>query len=232
MLGNFPMLGLRKCMFDLKIDCVADSPLRYRKYSHLKFKCQNRCSVEINMSIGIQIFSSVLLHVYLLEKHFFTGEAWESKNFGRFWIHIVNESRYLSCKEKWLQSIWPDGFVKAFALSTIMFGRDSFCGKWIENSCVDDDDELCSWNENSGLIHRNLYFRTSYLLLSGVRPVFVLEGAAPALKHAMIAKRNKIQFRGAAPRKNAAEPNDENNAKKVSNKGRTRSTSFWSNAKN
>lgn len=58
--------------------------------------------------------------------------------------------------------------------------------------------------------------------MSGVRPVFVLEGAAPALKHAMIAKRNKIQFRGAAPRKNAAEPNDENNAKKVSNKGRTR----------
>lgn len=72
------------------------------------------------------------------------------------------------------------------------------------------------------LIHRNLYFRTTYLLLSGVRPVFVLEGTAPALKHAMISKRNEIQFRGAAPRKIAAETNVVNNPKKVSDKGRTR----------
>lgn len=59
-------------------------------------------------------------------------------------------------------------------------------------------------------------------MLSGVTPVFVLEGTAPALKHAMISKRNEIQFRGAAPRKNATETSDAKNPKKASNKGRTR----------
>ncbi|XP_015594834.1 flap endonuclease GEN isoform X2 [Cephus cinctus] len=37
---------------------------------------------------------------------------------------------------------------------------------------------------------RNLYFRTSYLLLQGISPVFVLEGKAPDLKHKTIAQRN------------------------------------------
>lgn len=76
--------------------------------------------------------------------------------------------------------------------------------------------------ENRKPFFRNLFFRTSYLLLSGVTPVFVLEGTAPALKHAMISKRNEIQFRGAAPRKNVAATTDANNPKKPSNKGRTR----------
>ncbi|KAG4078802.1 hypothetical protein HA402_015392 [Bradysia odoriphaga] len=47
---------------------------------------------------------------------------------------------------------------------------------------------------------RNLFFRTCYLLLSGVTPVFVLEGDAPPLKYGVICKRNELQFRGAKPR--------------------------------
>lgn len=69
------------------------------------------------------------------------------------------------------------------------------------------------------------------MLLSGITPVFVLEGTAPELKHQMIAKRNQIQFRGARPRKNT--PTDDTqeqqsqaaatkaNTQKT-NKGRTR----------
>ncbi|CAH0549653.1 unnamed protein product [Brassicogethes aeneus] len=42
---------------------------------------------------------------------------------------------------------------------------------------------------------RNLYFRTAYLLLMEVYPVFVLEGKAPELKYETIAARNAIQFK-------------------------------------
>lgn len=38
---------------------------------------------------------------------------------------------------------------------------------------------------------RNLFFRTSYLLLLGVKPIFVLEGRAPTLKHNTIARRRQ-----------------------------------------
>lgn len=38
---------------------------------------------------------------------------------------------------------------------------------------------------------RNLFFRTSYLLLLGVKPIFVLEGRAPTLKHNTIARRRE-----------------------------------------
>ncbi|KAF5293076.1 hypothetical protein FQR65_LT11068 [Abscondita terminalis] len=47
---------------------------------------------------------------------------------------------------------------------------------------------------------RNLYFRTCYLLLMQVRPVFVLEGKAPELKLDTITQRNAVQFKGAKPR--------------------------------
>lgn len=54
-------------------------------------------------------------------------------------------------------------------------------------------------------------------------PVFVLEGTAPALKHAVISRRNDIQFRGAAP-KQQSKTNKEGNAveKPTGGKGRTR----------
>uniref|UniRef100_A0A182INU8 Flap endonuclease GEN n=1 Tax=Anopheles atroparvus TaxID=41427 RepID=A0A182INU8_ANOAO len=48
---------------------------------------------------------------------------------------------------------------------------------------------------------RNLFYRTCYLLQTGITPVFVLEGAAPPLKYGVIVKRNQIQFRGVRPRK-------------------------------
>ncbi|KFB45998.1 AGAP002669-PA-like protein [Anopheles sinensis] len=48
---------------------------------------------------------------------------------------------------------------------------------------------------------RNLFFRTCYLLQTGITPVFVLEGTAPPLKYGVIVKRNQIQFRGARPKK-------------------------------
>ncbi|XP_023012185.2 XPG-like endonuclease isoform X1 [Leptinotarsa decemlineata] len=47
---------------------------------------------------------------------------------------------------------------------------------------------------------RNLYFRTCYLLLMDVNPVFVLEGKAPELKYDTITARNAIQFKGAKPK--------------------------------
>ncbi|XP_020300170.1 flap endonuclease GEN [Pseudomyrmex gracilis] len=40
---------------------------------------------------------------------------------------------------------------------------------------------------------RNLYFRTSTLLMQGIFPVFVLDGEAPTLKHKTIARRNDIR---------------------------------------
>ncbi|XP_017875579.1 flap endonuclease GEN isoform X3 [Ceratina calcarata] len=40
---------------------------------------------------------------------------------------------------------------------------------------------------------RNLYFRTAFLLMHEISPVFVLEGKAPTLKHNTIAKRNNIR---------------------------------------
>lgn len=51
---------------------------------------------------------------------------------------------------------------------------------------------------------RNLFFRTVYLLLSDVNPIFVLEGDAPELKQDVMAARNAIQFRGAAPKGDTA----------------------------
>lgn len=54
--------------------------------------------------------------------------------------------------------------------------------------------------------------------------MFVLEGTAPALKYGVIAKRNEIQFRGAAPRKAQKTDGDCNTQTKgkSKNKGRTR----------
>ncbi|XP_012526225.1 flap endonuclease GEN [Monomorium pharaonis] len=40
---------------------------------------------------------------------------------------------------------------------------------------------------------RNLYFRTAYLLMHGISPVFVLEGKAPTLKHKTITRRNNVR---------------------------------------
>ncbi|XP_058454849.1 flap endonuclease GEN [Malaya genurostris] len=48
---------------------------------------------------------------------------------------------------------------------------------------------------------RNLFFRTCYLLQTGIIPVFVLEGTAPPLKYGVIIKRNQQQFRGARPKR-------------------------------
>ncbi|XP_053693765.1 flap endonuclease GEN [Sabethes cyaneus] len=48
---------------------------------------------------------------------------------------------------------------------------------------------------------RNLFFRTCYLLQTGIIPVFILEGTAPPLKYGVIIKRNQMQFRGARPKK-------------------------------
>lgn len=43
-----------------------------------------------------------------------------------------------------------------------------------------------------------------YLVLADINPVFVLEGDAPELKRDVMAARNAIQFRGAAPRSDTA----------------------------
>lgn len=60
-------------------------------------------------------------------------------------------------------------------------------------------------------------------MLSGVTPVFVLEGDAPTLKYDVIGKRNDIQFKGAKPKQQTQQCDKENVIKeKASNKGRTR----------
>lgn len=53
--------------------------------------------------------------------------------------------------------------------------------------------------------YRNLFFRTSYLLLLGVKPVFVLEGKAPELKHDTIARRQDI-LKGKNSTSNVSKP--------------------------
>jgi len=40
-----------------------------------------------------------------------------------------------------------------------------------------------------------LYFRTAFLLVHGISPVFVLEGKPPILKHKTIARRNDVRSR-------------------------------------
>lgn len=64
-----------------------------------------------------------------------------------------------------------------------------------------DSSNVVDYNVSPKCYLRNLFFRTCYLLLSGVTPVFVLEGTAPPLKYGVICKRNELQFRGAKPRK-------------------------------
>lgn len=57
--------------------------------------------------------------------------------------------------------------------------------------------------------------------MEGVTPIFVLEGEAPKLKSATIAKRNEIQFKGMAPRKQSP-VTESSQPKPTTDKGRTR----------
>lgn len=66
--------------------------------------------------------------------------------------------------------------------------------------------------------HRHLFFRTSYLLLANITPIFLTEGETPELKFDVIAKRNENQFMGARPR--ATQPTQSQAARNP--KGRTR----------
>lgn len=49
-----------------------------------------------------------------------------------------------------------------------------------------------------------------YLLLADITPIFVLEGDAPELKRDVMAARNAIQFRGAAPKSDKTKANPSN----------------------
>ncbi|XP_054006350.1 flap endonuclease GEN-like [Hylaeus anthracinus] len=64
----------------------------------------------------------------------------------------------------------------------------------IDMSCWVVDSQTVTDNSAQPKMYlRNLYFRTSFLLLQGISPVFVLEGKAPNLKHNTIAKRNDVR---------------------------------------
>ncbi|KAJ2946344.1 hypothetical protein O0L34_g12381 [Tuta absoluta] len=63
-----------------------------------------------------------------------------------------------------------------------------------------DSQNVTEYHVQPKLYLRNLFFRTAYLLLADISPVFVLEGDAPELKRDVMASRNAVQFRGAAPR--------------------------------
>uniref|UniRef100_A0A336LP61 CSON010128 protein n=1 Tax=Culicoides sonorensis TaxID=179676 RepID=A0A336LP61_CULSO len=74
---------------------------------------------------------------------------------------------------------------------------------------------------------RNLFFRTAYLLLMDIQPVFILDGEAPVLKYHTIQKRNEAtQFIGARPRtqtqKSTSDDSENVKSKKKELKGRTR----------
>ncbi|KAJ0181244.1 hypothetical protein K1T71_003329 [Dendrolimus kikuchii] len=63
---------------------------------------------------------------------------------------------------------------------------------------VCDSQNVTDYHIQPKLYLRNLFFRTVYLLLADVNPVFVLEGDAPELKRDVMAARNAIQFSGTA----------------------------------
>ncbi|XP_076668330.1 XPG-like endonuclease [Andrena cerasifolii] len=64
----------------------------------------------------------------------------------------------------------------------------------IDMSCwVVDSQTITDNSVQPKMYLRNLYFRTAFLLMQGISPVFVLEGKAPTLKHNTIAKRNEIR---------------------------------------
>lgn len=68
---------------------------------------------------------------------------------------------------------------------------------------------------------RNLFFRTAYLILMGIDPVFIVDGEAPELKHKMIARRNEQQqFVGARPK--AGNAGKKSAPAAATSKGRTR----------
>ncbi|XP_046141266.1 flap endonuclease GEN [Osmia bicornis bicornis] len=61
----------------------------------------------------------------------------------------------------------------------------------IDMSCWVVDSQTVTDNHVQPKMYlRNLYFRTAFLLMQDILPVFVLEGKAPDLKHNTIAKRN------------------------------------------
>lgn len=61
-------------------------------------------------------------------------------------------------------------------------------------------------NKNT-TIFRNVFFRTSCLLLLGVKPVFVLEGRAPILKHDTMSQRIQQRKRSGKPSSSSEEEN-------------------------
>ncbi|XP_045506082.1 flap endonuclease GEN isoform X1 [Colias croceus] len=69
---------------------------------------------------------------------------------------------------------------------------------------VCDSQNVTDYYIQPKLYLRNLFFRTAYLLLADITPIFVLEGDAPELKRDVMAARNAIQFRGAAPKSDSA----------------------------
>ncbi|XP_059049054.1 flap endonuclease GEN isoform X2 [Achroia grisella] len=72
------------------------------------------------------------------------------------------------------------------------------CG---ETVAIDLSGWVCdSQNVTDYHVQPKLYLRTIYLLLADINPIFVLEGDAPELKRDVMAARNAMQFRGAAPK--------------------------------
>ncbi|XP_069354396.1 flap endonuclease GEN isoform X2 [Maniola hyperantus] len=65
---------------------------------------------------------------------------------------------------------------------------------------VCDSQNVTEYYIQPKLYLRNLFFRTIYLILADINPIFVLEGDAPELKRDVMASRNAIQFKGAAPK--------------------------------
>lgn len=67
-----------------------------------------------------------------------------------------------------------------------------------------DSSTVAEHSSQRNMYLRNLFFRTSYLLLLGVKPIFVLEGKAPVLKHDTIERRQIAQAKSAGRNVKAA----------------------------
>ncbi|XP_072935926.1 flap endonuclease GEN [Epargyreus clarus] len=69
---------------------------------------------------------------------------------------------------------------------------------------VCDSQNVTDYYIQPKLYLRNLFFRTAFLIRADIIPIFVLDGDAPELKRDVMAARNAIQFRGAAPKSDKA----------------------------
>ncbi|XP_069693406.1 flap endonuclease GEN isoform X2 [Periplaneta americana] len=90
----------------------------------------------------------------------------------------------------------------------------------IDLSCWVCDSQHIELHNQPRMYLRNLFFRTSCLLLLGVKPIFVLEGKAPELKHFVMSQR--VQHRNRNKKQNSSSEEESIKGLEVGKKGRNK----------